>query len=58
LRRRRYEARAEGRFYGVGYAAVIEPSISNMGYITTVLSPAERQAAGPKDGAHAAATVA
>ena len=29
-----------------------------MGYITTVLSPAERRAAGPKDGAQAAATVA
>jgi 2-furoyl-CoA dehydrogenase large subunit len=58
LRRRRDEARAEGRFYGVGYAAVVEPLISNMGYITTVLSPAERQAAGPKDGAQAAATVA
>ena len=58
LRRRRHEARAEGRLYGIGYAAVVEPSISNMGYISTVLSPAERRAAGPKDGAQAAATVA
>ena len=58
LRRRRNEARAEGRLYGIGYAAVVEPSISNMGYITTVLSPPERQAAGPKNGAQAAATVA
>ena len=58
MRRRRDEARAEGRLYGIGYAAVVEPSISNMGYITTVLSPAERRAAGPKDGAQAAATVA
>jgi 2-furoyl-CoA dehydrogenase large subunit len=33
------------------------PAISNMGYITTVLSPAERDQAGPKSGAQAAATV-
>ena len=43
--------------YGIGYAAVVEPSISNMGYITTVLSPAQRRAAGPKNGAQASATV-
>src|SRR6202043_1309132 len=58
LRRRRDLARAEGRPYGIGFAAVVEPSISNMGYITTVLSPQERQKAGPKGGAQAAATVA
>ena len=58
LCRRRDEARAAGRLYGIGFAAVVEPSISNMGYITTVLSAKERQRAGPKDGAQAAATVA
>jgi 2-furoyl-CoA dehydrogenase large subunit len=58
LRRRRDRARGEGRLYGIGFAAVVEPSISNMGYITTVLSPEERRRAGPKSGAQAAATVA
>ena len=58
LRRHRSFNRAEGRLYGIGFAAVVEPSISNMGYITTVLSPQERQMAGPKAGAQAAATVA
>src|SRR5207302_4821568 len=58
LYRRRERARAEGRLYGIGFATVVEPSISNMGYITTVLSPEERQRAGPKSGAQAAATVA
>ena len=58
LHRRREEARAEGRLYGIGFAAVVEPSISNMGYITTVLDPEERERAGPKDGALSAATVA
>jgi hypothetical protein len=32
-----------------GFAAVVEPSISNMGYITTVLSPQERQKARAAD---------
>jgi 2-furoyl-CoA dehydrogenase large subunit len=57
LRHRRDQARSEGRLYGIGFAAVVEPAISNMGYITTVLSPAERDQAGPKSGAQAAATL-
>ncbi len=58
LKRRRDAAREAGRLYGIGYAAVVEPSISNMGYITTVLTPEERRKAGPKSGAQATATVA
>jgi 2-furoyl-CoA dehydrogenase large subunit len=58
LKGRRDLARAEGRLYGIGYAAVVEPSVSNMGYITTVLTAAERKKAGPKNGAQATATVA
>jgi 2-furoyl-CoA dehydrogenase large subunit len=58
LKSRRDGARAEGRLYGIGYTAVVEPSVSNMGYITTVLTPAERRKAGPKNGAQATATVA
>jgi 2-furoyl-CoA dehydrogenase large subunit len=58
LKARRDEARAQGRLYGIGYTAVVEPSVSNMGYITTVLTPTERRKAGPKNGAQATATVA
>jgi len=58
LKARRKAARAEGKLYGIGYAAVVEPSVSNMGYITTVLTAAERKKAGPKNGAQATATVA
>jgi 2-furoyl-CoA dehydrogenase large subunit len=58
LKARRDAARREGRLYGIGYTAVVEPSVSNMGYITTVLTPAERRKAGPKNGAQATATVA
>ncbi len=57
LLERRHQARAQGRLYGIGYAAIVEPSISNMGYITTALSPEQRAKAGPKNGAIAAATV-
>ena len=57
LRRRRDAARAEGRLYGIGFTAAVEPSVSNMGYITTALTPAERHKAGPKNGAQATATV-
>jgi 2-furoyl-CoA dehydrogenase large subunit len=43
-------ARAAGRLLGVGLACVVEPSISNMGYIT-LAEPAQARAAGlPKSG--------
>jgi 2-furoyl-CoA dehydrogenase large subunit len=58
LCKKREALRAEGRCYGIGFAAIVEPSVSNMGYITTVMTPAERGKAGPKNGAHATATVA
>jgi 2-furoyl-CoA dehydrogenase large subunit len=58
LRARRTAARAQGRLYGIGMTAVVEPSVSNMGYITTVLTPDERRKAGPKNGAQATATIA
>jgi len=57
LQAKRERARAEGRLYGIGFAAIIEPSISNMGYITTVLPKEARAKAGPKNGAIASATV-
>jgi len=55
---RRDRARAEGRLYGIGYAAIVEPSISNMGYISTVMPKEARAKAGPKNGAIASASVA
>ncbi|SFQ68266.1 2-furoyl-CoA dehydrogenase large subunit [Roseivivax halotolerans] len=54
---RRDKARAAGRRYGIGFACVVEPSVSNMGYITTVLTPEERAKAGPKNGAQATSTI-
>jgi 2-furoyl-CoA dehydrogenase large subunit len=54
---RRAAARAQGRIYGIGCTAVVEPSVSNMGYITTVLTAEERRRAGAKNGAQATATI-
>ena len=55
---RRDAARAAGKLYGIGCAAIVEPSVSNMGYISTVLTAEQRAKAGPKNGAIACATVA
>ncbi len=57
LKQRQRDVRAAGGLYGIGMAAIVEPSISNMGYITTVLTANERARAGPKGGAVATATV-
>lgn len=57
LKRRREAARAEGRLYGIGYAVGVEPSQSNMGYISTLKTAEEREKAGPKDGAVASCVV-
>ena len=54
---RRDKARAEGRLYGIGFAAIVEPSISNMGYISAVMPKEARAKAGPKNGAIASASV-
>ena len=56
LRKRRDEARAEGRLYGIGYAAIVEPAQSNMGYLSNILPREERQK-NPKGGAVSNATV-
>lgn len=58
LRERQTAALADGKYYGIGMAAIVEPSVSNMGYISTVLTPDQRAKAGPKNGAIASATVA
>ncbi len=57
LKRRREQARAEGRLYGIGYAVVVEPAQSNMGYLSTINTVEERHKAGPKGGNVAYATV-
>lgn len=57
LKKRRDAARAAGRRYGIGFAAIVEPGMSNMGYLSTLLTPEAREKAGPKNGAVSMATV-
>jgi 2-furoyl-CoA dehydrogenase large subunit len=57
LRKRRAVARAAGKHYGIGFAVVVEPGMSNMGYLSTLLTPEAREKAGPKNGAVSMVTV-
>ena len=57
LERRRAAARAEGRLYGIGFAAIVEPAMSNMGYLSTLMPRQARERAGPKSGAVSMARV-
>lgn len=50
LRKRREEARKEGRLYGIGMAAVSDPAHSNMGYLSTIQTVEERHKSGLKGG--------
>ena len=57
LKLRRDAARAGGRYYGIGFSAVVEPGMSNMGYLSTLLTADAREKAGPKNGAVSMVTV-
>jgi len=57
FKKRRDEVRAAGGKYGIGFAVVVEPAMSNMGYLSTLLTPEARDKAGPKNGATSMVTV-
>ncbi|GED33397.1 xanthine dehydrogenase family protein molybdopterin-binding subunit [Brevibacillus centrosporus] len=57
FRERQAKARQEGRYLGIGLACIVEPSGSNMGYITVALTPEERGRSLPKSGCAEGATV-
>ena len=57
LKADRDKARAEGRLFGIGFAAGIEPSGSNMAYVTLAQTPEERAKAGGRSGGLGTATV-
>jgi 2-furoyl-CoA dehydrogenase large subunit len=56
-RQEQSEARGEGRLVGIGLACVVEPSISNMGYVTLAETAEERSKSLPKSGNVEGATV-
>ena len=51
-------ARDEGRLVGIGIACIVEPSVSNMGYISLVETAEERAESLPKSGNTEGATIA
>jgi 2-furoyl-CoA dehydrogenase large subunit len=57
LKAQQEEARRSGRLFGIGIAAGIEPSGSNMAYVTLAQTPEERAKSGGRSGALASATV-
>ncbi len=57
-RRRSGAAQPPGRRLGIGLACVVEPSISNMGYISLVETATERSRGRPKSGNAEGATLA
>jgi 2-furoyl-CoA dehydrogenase large subunit len=59
LRGEQTRARAAGRYYGIGLALAVDPSVSNMGYVATALDPQFRAKPEylPKSGAVDSATV-
>lgn len=50
-------ARAQGRYLGIGIAVAVDPSASNIGYITLAFDPKQRARSLPKSGTIETATV-
>jgi 2-furoyl-CoA dehydrogenase large subunit len=57
LKRKRDEMRRAGKLYGIGFCAGIEPSGSNMAYVSLAQTAEERGKSDPKSGANASAVV-
>ena len=53
----RDRARQDGRLFGIGFAAGVEPSGSNMAYVTLAQTPEERARAGGRSGGLGTCTV-
>ena len=57
LKTRREQARREGRLFGIGFAAGVEPSGSNMAYVSLAQTAEERARSDRKSGANASAVL-
>lgn len=57
LQTMRREAKAAGRLFGIGFGVGVEPSGSNMAYVTLAQTPEEREKAGGRSGGTAVANV-
>jgi 2-furoyl-CoA dehydrogenase large subunit len=57
LREQQEQARAEGRYFGIGIATIIDPTGTNMGYVTLAQTHEERARSMDKSGCTEAATI-
>ncbi|WP_080872759.1 xanthine dehydrogenase family protein molybdopterin-binding subunit [Oceanobacillus timonensis] len=57
FKKKQKEGWKQGKYLGIGFASIVEPSGSNMGYVTLALTPEERAKGLPKSGAAEGATV-
>jgi 2-furoyl-CoA dehydrogenase large subunit len=51
------KARKEGRYIGIGIATIVDPSVTNISYVTTALTPEMRARSHPKSGSGEAVTI-
>ncbi len=50
MRKEQQKARKEGRYMGIGFATVVDPSVTNIAYVTLALTPEQRAKGHPKSG--------
>ncbi len=50
MREEQQKAREEGRLIGIGLATVVDPSVTNIAYVTLALTPEQRAKGHPKSG--------
>ncbi|NIM95427.1 MAG: molybdopterin-dependent oxidoreductase [Anaerolineales bacterium] len=44
------KAREEGRLIGIGFSTIVDPTVTNIAYVTTALTPEQRAKGHPKSG--------
>lgn len=49
-RKEQQKARKQGRYIGIGLATVVDPSVTNIAYVTLALTPEQRAKGHPKSG--------
>jgi 2-furoyl-CoA dehydrogenase large subunit len=50
MRKEQQQARKEGRYIGIGLATVVDPSVTNIAYVSLALTPEQRAKGHPKSG--------
>lgn len=56
-RQEQEKGRSEGRYIGIGIATIVDPSVTNITYVTTALTPEQRAKSHPKSGSGDSMTV-